>query len=81
MFQLKPVTKMITKYPWFGPKQGFGWGWTPITWEGWTVTGLSMAAVVAAYLIFGPTPIAIYVALGSVCAMGVTCLLTGTPPG
>jgi hypothetical protein len=26
--------KRITTKPWFGPKR-FGWGWTPITWEGW----------------------------------------------
>ncbi len=24
---------------WFKAKK-FGWGWTPCSWEGWTVTGL-----------------------------------------
>ena len=26
--------------PWFGPKTGFGWGWTPVTWQGWAITAL-----------------------------------------
>jgi hypothetical protein len=31
---------------WFGPKR-IGWGWSPRSWEGWLVVGLSVAAVVA----------------------------------
>lgn len=28
---------MKNKKLWFGAKK-YGWGWTPITWEGWAVT-------------------------------------------
>ncbi len=31
---------------WFGPKS-FGWGWTPVTWEGWVVV-LGIVVVIAA---------------------------------
>lgn len=30
----------IKKDLWFGAKV-YGWGWTPITWQGWLVTGIS----------------------------------------
>lgn len=37
--------------PWFRTRAN-GLGWTPITWQGWLVTLLSMVVVVAANLIF-----------------------------
>ena len=30
---------------WFGPKR-YGWGWSPVTWEGWVAT---LAVVVAPF--------------------------------
>ena len=30
--------------PWFGPKR-YGWGFTPISWQGWVLTGAYVAAV------------------------------------
>jgi hypothetical protein len=35
--------------PWFRARES-GLGWTPITWQGWLVTGLSGAVVMAANL-------------------------------
>lgn len=35
------------KRPWFGPKR-IGWGYSPKTWQGWLVTGISIAAVITA---------------------------------
>ena len=32
--------------PWFRRKR-FGWGWTPISWEGWVVTLLVTGACVS----------------------------------
>ena len=29
--------------PWFGPKR-YGWGLTPISWQGWLLTGAYVAA-------------------------------------
>ncbi len=38
---------------WFSPKT-FGFGWTPASWEGWLVTAVGAAAIVAATVIFRP---------------------------
>jgi hypothetical protein len=69
---------MITKHPWFGPKNGLGWGWTPVSWEGWLVTTLCLLAIVGANFVFGRVPMTTYITLGSVAAVVVICLLTGT---
>jgi len=29
---------------WFGPKR-YGWGFTPVSWQGWLVTGAYVVAV------------------------------------
>jgi len=72
---------VITKRPWFGPKQGFGWGWTPISWEGWLVTAFFLAVTIAASVVFGRAPIAFYVTIAAVGALVAICWLTGSPPG
>ena len=71
---------MITKHPWFGPKT-FGWGWSPVSWEGWLASAICIAVIVAAYAIWGRSPVANYVTIGSVLALVVLCWVTGTPPG
>ena len=30
--------------PWFGPRR-YGWGLTPISWQGWVLTGAYVVAV------------------------------------
>ena len=32
--------------PWFGPRR-YGWGLTPVSWQGWVVTAAYVAAVFA----------------------------------
>lgn len=71
---------MITKHPWFGPKR-IGWGWRPVNWEGWVITFLFVAVVVAACSAFGGSPMTIFVGVAAAAALVVVCLLTGTPPG
>lgn len=71
---------MITKHPWFGPKR-IGWGWRPVSWEGWFVTVLIVVAVIAASIAFGSSSMTIYVSLAAVAMLIVVCVLTGTPPG
>jgi hypothetical protein len=39
----------VSERYWFRPKS-FGYGWTPITWEGWAVTLGSMVVTMAAIL-------------------------------
>jgi hypothetical protein len=42
--------------PWFGPKR-YGWGLTPISWQGWVLTGAYVAAVfVLAITLSTPQP-------------------------
>lgn len=71
---------MITKHPWFGPKR-IGWGWRPVSWEGWAITALIATVVVAASILFGYTPMTVYFTIGAVLALALVCSLTGTPPG
>jgi hypothetical protein len=42
-------TRALHPRPWFRARAN-GLGWTPITWQGWLVTLLSAAVVVAANL-------------------------------
>ena len=72
---------MISKHAWFGPKNGLGWGWTPVSWEGWAVSALCLGAIIGAYFVFGRAPMTTYVTLGAVATLIVVCLLTGTAPG
>lgn len=72
---------MITKHPWFGAKNGLGWGWTPVSWEGWAASAICLIVIIGAYFIFGRAPITTYVTLGAVAALVLLCFLTGTAPG
>ena len=71
---------MLTKHPWFGPKR-IGWGWRPVSWEGWLATFLCVAAVVAVNTAFRGTPTAVCSSLAAVATLLVVCSLTGTRPG
>jgi hypothetical protein len=71
---------MLSKHPWFGPKR-IGWGWRPVSWEGWLATALCGAVVIAATIAFRGTPTGGYVSVAAVAALFVVCLLTGTRPG
>jgi hypothetical protein len=76
---------MITKKPWFGPKRTFGWGWTPITWQGWAVTAIHLVTLFAAVGYFGlyrkDTLTTLLIAFGSSAVLIGIAMLTGTKPG
>jgi hypothetical protein len=72
---------MLTNYPWFGPRDGVSWGWTPLTWEGWMVSLVCIAAILAAYFYYGKTRRLYYVTGASLSVLLVICVLTGTAPG
>jgi hypothetical protein len=38
---------------WFRPKR-YGYGATPVTWQGWALVGAAVAAIVAAVVLIGP---------------------------
>ena len=71
---------MVTKTPWFVAKTTGGWGWTPATWQGWTVTAVFVAAMVAASLVPGLRHrlVIIFALMAALILVGV---VTGTKPG
>lgn len=42
------------KTSWFGPKR-IGWGWRPVTWQGWAVTAAFILAVILTVSRLGKT--------------------------
>jgi hypothetical protein len=71
---------LLGKKLWFGPRTWGGWGWTPVSWEGWVVVALTgVAAIVLEILYADPDPITPAVLL--VLAICLVCWLKGTSPG
>ena len=67
----------ITKTAWFGPKR-FGWGWTPVSWQGWVVT---IAFSLVGQLVSRARPRrALVVSLALAAAFVAIAALTGDPP-
>ena len=72
---------MITKRPWFGPKRNFGWGWTPVSWQGWLATLVFAIAAIGARVYFGPTAYSFLAVVGCIAVLVAVMVLTGTKPG
>jgi hypothetical protein len=72
---------MITKRPWFGPKRYFGWGWTPISWQGWLVSALFLVAAITCRVHFGTGPAGILAVVVCLFVYLGIIVLTGTKPG
>ena len=70
---------MLTSQPWFGPKT-FGWGWTPVSWQGWLLSALCVVVVVLCSLVLRNRTGTV-VSLASVALLCLACWLTGTKPG
>ena len=67
---------------WFGPRGWSGFGWRPVSWEGWVVTAtccLAIVAVVVRQATVG-TDTGLWV-LGIVLVTIAVCWLKGTSPG
>ena len=68
----------VTKEAWFGPKR-WGWGWSPVSWQGWVVT---IAFVVAGQVLKNVAPRRqVLATLILVAAFFGVVVLTGDPPG
>jgi len=72
---------MITRTPWFGPKKHLGWGWTPITWQGWVVTALFCVLAPLVVVRLGPGFPGVCGLILCIAAFLGVCVLTGTKPG
>lgn len=70
----------ITAKPWFGPKRYSGWGWTPVSPEGWAATALSVAGIIVSNVMLHGAHLAIAVVVICVLLVGLA-LITGDPPG
>ena len=71
---------LFTKKPWFGPKIA-GWGWTPVSWQGWLATVIFVLLVSGAVRLFeGATAAPIAVILLVAAFIGLVPA-TGTSPG
>lgn len=75
----------VRRYPlvgrklWFGPRAWIGWGWTPVSWEGWALSiALTIAILVVAFVAPG---VASFVIPLLVLALLAACILKGTAPG
>jgi hypothetical protein len=78
------TTPILGRKLWFGPRDSvLGWGWRPVSWEGWTTTVLALA------LALGPSALvadndaagmAIWVVV-VVVGLLVVAALKGTTPG
>lgn len=71
------VTPLVGRKLWFGPRGWGGWGWSPVSWEGWAVciVGVAFAIVGQRWLSKG-----VVVAVTSVLILG-PCVLKGSSPG
>ncbi|MGO9875460.1 MAG: hypothetical protein ACLPVY_16860 [Acidimicrobiia bacterium] len=72
--------RQLTKTPWFGPKR-IGWGFRPITWQGWSLMVVLVALfTVARYALH--TNAEFFLAVAALLAgFYVVVLVTGGRPG
>jgi hypothetical protein len=73
-----------TSTAWFGPKRRVGWGWTPISWQGWAVTAAWTVVVVGVSLVLAMRQQILAMLLFEVVAIVlllVVASLTGDGPG
>lgn len=67
---------------WFGPRAWLGWGWTPVSWEGWVLCLAAVAAVVGLTVLFPEDPGLVGpVVLVVVAVLAAACILKGSSPG
>lgn len=70
----------LVKDPWFGPRRLPGFGWSPISWQGWTVIVFFVVAIFACGLLLPGVALKAGAEVVLVALLLVVCLLTGTRP-
>jgi hypothetical protein len=71
------TTPLVGRKAWFGPR-AMGWGLSPVTPEGWAVTGVGLAAAVAVSVLGQHDW---WLGLVVVAALLLVVFLKGTSPG
>lgn len=80
----RPATKqeIAAAGYWFGPRRGVsGWGWTPVSWQGWAVMGGCVAAFIAAEIAGRDEGYDLLYALSAIAVLLAVCWWKGTAPG
>lgn len=72
--------KRYAKEPWFGPKR-IGWGWRPLTWQGWLSTFIFVGLVVGVSSLFGRSAFSLGLIVGLLIVFMLVIFVTGGPPG
>jgi hypothetical protein len=72
------VKPLVGEVPWFGPRRA-GWGWSPVTWQGWVVTAAVLQAVLLSTVVQSGPALALSVALIPL-LVGLS-IVKGTSPG
>jgi hypothetical protein len=78
------TTPRIGTKLWFGPKRAGGWGWSPVSVEGWLVTAVAIMMVIAPIPFLDDDAVAWwYWTLAGVSVVGILAIsyLKGTSPG
>ena len=79
-----PERPRVGTKAWFGPKQVSGWGWSPVSWEGWLVVGgLVLALLVPVSFLRNTFGTVAYLAWVLIVTIGfaVCCVLKAIGPG
>jgi len=74
----------ITSTAWFGPKRRVGWGWTPVSWQGWAITAVWTVGVVVVSFVLALRQAIVAMLVFDTLAIGVLLViatLTGDAPG
>ncbi len=66
--------------PWFGPKR-LGWGWRPLTGQGWLITLILAIVLVGIRIAVGTSPVAFALMVCVLILFGVVAIVTGGRPG
>ena len=71
----------LVEKPWFGPRRVFGWGWTPVTWQGWAVIAVFVVAIAACAVLLPGVAAKVIAEVVLIVLLLAVCALTGTRPG
>jgi hypothetical protein len=69
----------MSRRQWFGPRR-FGWGWSPVTWQGWVVVAVYVALLIAVAALTSTATTLVVAGTATVLLFGVM-VLTGGRPG
>lgn len=76
---MKPL---VGEKVWFGPRgDSLGWGWAPVSWEGWLVAAVAVGVAAVSFVAVGDPDRAVIPGGVAILALLVLSFLKGTSPG